>query len=184
MAGGLVLALVGLIGWLTAGGESEEMPEALDTTTTGAVATTGAPSTTTTSRPTTTTLPPTTTTTVPPTTTTTFDTSGAIEDFVVEFADAIGRQDLDFLMATIHPSVLALFDAESCRSFVEEEILLLENYRLTGEVEGPESQTIADTPVNMYRAPVAFTFQGQEFASEAGFAFEGPEVRWFTQCGQ
>lgn len=178
-----MIALVGLIGWLAAGGDADETPEALDTTTTTAAATTSAPSTTTTIPPTTTTLPPT-TTTVPPTTTTTFDTSGAVEDFVVEFADAIGRQDIEFLMDSIHPSVLALFDAESCRTFVEEEILLLEDYRLTGEVEGPESQTIADMPVNMYRAPVAFTFQGQEFASEAGFAFEGPEVRWFTQCGQ
>lgn len=184
IGGGLLVALIGLIGWVTAGDGEEPTTEAAEETTTLQVTTTLEPTTTTTLQPTTTTLPPTTTTSAPTTTTTIFDTSGAIEDFVAVFAGAIARQDVEFLMSTIHPSVLTLFDAESCRTFVEEEILLLEDYRLTGDVEGPESQTIADTTVSIFRAPVAFTFQGQEFTSEAGFAFEGPEVRWFTQCGQ
>lgn len=183
---GLLVALIGLVGWVTAGDGDEPEPEAVETTTTSELTTTTEATTTTTLPPTTTTstLPQTTTTSAPTTTTTTFDTSGAIEDFVADFTNAIARQDVEFLISTIHPSVLTLFDEESCRTFIEEEILLLQDYRLTGDVEGPESQTIAGTPVNMFRAPVAFTFQGQEFTSEAGFAFEGPDVRWFTQCGQ
>ncbi len=87
------------------------------------------------------------------------------------------------LVGTLHPAVISLFGEETCRAFISEEILLLQQYRLIGQVEGPIPQVVADTTLDMFRAPAAFVFQGQEFTSEAVFAFENGEVRWFTQCG-
>lgn len=179
MIGGALVALTGVGAWLLSkpdvpsGGSSTSVTE----TTVIPASTTTLPVTTTTTEP------ATTSTTVPPTTTTTLDADAAIASFVPVFADAIDRQDGDFLFDTLHPAVLALFDEATCRAFIADEILQLGQYRLIGEVDGPTTQLVADMEVEMYQAPVAFVFQGQEFTSEAAFALVEDSVRWFTQCG-
>jgi hypothetical protein len=179
MIGGVLIALVGVVGWMRSG---ERDPDAGPSTTTTAVTTPANP--TATEPSTTTTVAPTTTsTTVPSTTTTTIDAGPAIESFVDTFTDAIERQDIELLVDTLHSAVISLFGEDTCRAFIFEEILQLQQYRLIGQVEGPMPQVVADTTIDMFRAPAAFVFQGQEFTSEAGFAFENGEVRWFTQCG-
>lgn len=179
MIGGAGIALAGVVGWATSGSGD---PESAAMTTTTSPASTLTQSTPSTSAATTTTA--TTSTTTPSTTTTTVDAAPAIESFVDRFTDAITRVDTELLLQTLHPAVIALFDEGTCRQFISEEILQLEQYRLIGEVEGPTRQVVADMTVDMYRAPVAFAFQGQEFTSEAAFAFEDGEPRWFTQCGE
>lgn len=183
MVGGVVIALIGVVGWLRSG---DRDPDTRTPTTTTAATMTIDPATTSSSTSSTTTTVSTTTTstTVPTTTTTTIDARPAIESFIDLFTDAIAREDTDFLLARLHPAVLDLFGEEACRAFISEEILLLEQYRLIGEVMGPTPQVVADVRVDVYRAPAAFVFQGQEFTSEAGFALEDGEVRWFTQCGR
>jgi hypothetical protein len=176
--GGLVAA-IGLIGMFTSddGTGSEALPTSttasqdIRTTTTTSVATTS-----------TTQIADTTTTSVPATTTTTLDATAAIETFVEEFSVAIERQDVDSLMAALHPAVLEAFNEELCRSFIEDEILLLGDYRLTGPIQGPTPQNIGSFTVGMYTGPVAFTFQGQDFESDASFAIEANGVTWFTEC--
>lgn len=179
MVGGIGIALIGVLGWLfSSDGRSEPTSTAVDS-----IATSSFVATTQTTPSTTTTEPPPTSTTMPPATTTTIDANAAIQAFVPTFADAIARQDVEFLLDTLHPSVFALFDEEACRSFITNEILQLERYRLIGQTEGPTTQLVSETEVDMYQAPVAFAFQGQEFTSEAAFAFVEDQVRWFTQCG-
>ena len=80
------------------------------------------------------------------------------------------------------PAVLDLFDADLCRTFIEREILALDNYALTGDVTGPDTQSIGDRVFEAYTAPTSFVFQGQSFESPASFAFVDDEVRWFTNC--
>lgn len=168
MVVGALLVAAGIGGWvMSAGGEP---------TTTVATSTT-APDPTTTA-----TLQV--TTTAAPTTTTTIDATGEIEEFVEAFVDAIAREDVEFLFETLHPAIISLFDEPACRTFISEDIVQLAEYRLIGEVDGPTLQSIGSTTVEMFRAPVAFTFQGEDFTSEATFAFDGSEVRWFTQCGE
>ena len=177
MIGGVGIALAGIVGLLFSGGSGSQTAS-----TTLAPTTTSPPLTTQQSISTTTTqLVP--TTTLPPATTTTIDANAAIQTFVPTFAEAIAIQDVEYLLDTLHPSVFALFDEETCRSFITDEILQLEQYRLIGEADGPTTQLVAETEVDMYQAPVAFAFQGQEFTSEAAFAFVENQVRWFTQCG-
>lgn len=176
--GGLFLALIGVAWWAVSGDGESEPPATTETTATSLPTSTSQPSTTTT-----TSEPTTTSTTVATTTTTTIDARGAIQTFVPAFAEAIARQDVEFLLGTLHPSVFVLFDEDTCRGFITDEILLLEQYRLIGEVDGPTSQLVAEMEVDMYQAPVAFAFQGQEFTSEAAFALVEGQVRWFTQCG-
>lgn len=172
------MALLGMVWWAQS---RDENPDAGSPATTIANATTTDPTTTTSS--TTTLITTTTSTTAPTTTTTTIDPGPVIESFVDIFTDAIERQDSELLVDKLHPAVINLFGEEACRTFVSEEILQLQQYRLIGEVEGPTSQVVADTTLDMFQAPVAFVFQGQEFTSEAAFAFENGEVTWFTQCG-
>ena len=83
--------------------------------------------------------------------------------------------------------VLGTYDADLCRSYIEREMLTLGDYKLTGPVEGPISRTYATNDGNVtvdqaYDAPVSFTFQGQSFNATGGFAIEGGQVYWFTQC--
>jgi hypothetical protein len=120
-----------------------------------------------------------TTTTTLATTTTTVDPATLVEAFVVDFAAAIEAEDVEYLFATLSPDVVDLFGADLCRSFIEDEILLLEDYRLSGDVT-----RITDTgsgPVDQFEAPVTFTFQGSEFESNAMFALDDG-VRWFGEC--
>ena len=180
MALGGVLALTGLVGMLVSGGAGES-EEALATTT-SVVATTTLPPTTTSPPGTTSTTLAATTTTAPLPTSATVDDSGLIRDFVALFNEAIGAADIDLLYEMLHPVVVELFDEELCRTFIQNEILLLVDYRLTGEIQGPVTQTIGGTTVEVYSGAVAFTFQGQDFDSEATFAIEDGAVRWFTEC--
>jgi hypothetical protein len=187
---GGVLALVGLIGLLAGGGDDapvaapdEPAPTTEpETTTTQATTTTAEETTTTTEAETTTTTEAETTTTTQATTTT---VAGGllVEAFVPEFAGWIAAGDVDMLMASLHPVVFEMFDEDLCRAFVEREILALVDYRLAGDVSGPNAATFESTRVeNVYTAPVAFTFQGQDFDSEGQFAVEDGQVLWFATC--
>jgi len=174
---GGIVAVIGLIGMFVSnnGGDAEAL---LATTTTIQDSET----TTTTAISATTTTQAITTTTSEATTTTTLNVTAEIEAFVEGFAAAIEREDVDSLLATLHPAVLETFDEEICRTFIENEILHLLDYRLTGEIDGPNSQTIGSFTIDMYSGPVAFTFQGQDFESGASFAIEETGVMWFAEC--
>ena len=103
------------------------------------------------------------------------------------FATAIMEGDADFLFDRLHPAVVGGFGADLCRTWIEEEILVLENYRVTGPVTGPQDQSFT-SPVgegiieSAFSAPVTFTFSGQEFESDGGFALVEDEMRWLGQC--
>lgn len=145
-----------------------------------------APSTSPTTSATTTEVPSTSSTTEPPTTTapTTSTTIpvDAIATFVTEFAALIDAGDADVLFDRLHPAVLEAQDADLCRAFIEREILELRDYRLTGDITGPVATTFGSMTVEMYTAPVAFTFQGTAFDGSASFALLDGEVRWFATC--
>ena len=91
------------------------------------------------------------------------------------------------MFATLHPVAVAQSNEASCRTLIETEILLLEDYRVTGDV-AVEQRTVSvgeDTfEVDpFFVVPVTFTFQGTEFSQAANLGgFEG-EIRWFTACG-
>jgi len=196
MALGVVVLLVAVV--QTVSGDDEtgqvaaENTVASRVTTTVPTATRQAPTTTvaptTTMAPTTTVAP--TTTAAPAVTTTTtvvVPTAAEAEAFVAAFAQAIAARDVEFLLASLHPLAVAQSDEASCRTLIEDEILLLENYRVTGDVS-VEQRTISvgDETFEVdpfFIVPVTFTFQGQEFDQAANLGnFEG-EVRWFTACG-
>ena len=107
--------------------------------------------------------------------------------FVDDFGVAIANADVDWLFDRIHSVVLIDSDPETCRSFIEDQILALEDYRLNGD-PGTEAQKTIDTsegPVvvdDHMDVPVAFTFQGQEFEVAAGVAPEDDEIHWLTTC--
>lgn len=175
---GLALVAAGVWGLTISGGDAGDEVAAAGTTTTTVVppSTTATTTSTTTSGSTSTTRPPT-TTTAPATTTTTIDPATRVEAFVVEFASAIEAGDVDFLYDTLSPDVVELFGSDLCRGFIEDEILLLEDYRVSGEVT-----PITDTgPVDQFEVPVTFTFRGSEFESNAMFAIDDG-VRWFGEC--
>jgi len=189
---GAVLVAVGVFGLLrsdsvtvaaadvdTTNLTSEPGP-ATDTSAAETTITTTSPPTTTTSTtvPVTTTTSSTTTTTLPPET---------VEEFVLLFAAAIMEGDTDFLFDRLHPAVVGGFGADLCQTWIAREILTLENYHLTGPATGPQDQPFT-SPVgegiigNSFSAPVVFTFSGQEFESDGGFALIGDQMHWLGQC--
>jgi hypothetical protein len=112
-----------------------------------------------------------------------FDEVGAVEAFVLEFAAAIDREDVDFLYERLHPAVKTTFDESICRTHIESEILDLDGYRQTGPVEGPLDTEFAEFLLTTYEVPVAFDFDGQAFESSASYSLTEGTVRWFAQCG-
>lgn len=193
---GVATMVVGFVGLLRTGGSTTAAPA----TTAASSATTSAPTTTTTTLPPTsttttaaTTTQATTTTTSSPTTTTTASTTTTTDpgpDLVLAFADAfrtaLASGDGDFAYQRLHPIVLAIFGEDLCRGYVDREVTLIQEYRITGEVDGP-SRRVYETPdgdigVDIYEAPATFTFQGQEFEATGAFALVDGEVRWFTEC--
>lgn len=174
MGTGAVLSVAGAVGMVTAG--EDTAPATSETTSTTLAATT---STTTATTATTSSTEPSTTQS---STTTSVPDPAEIEGFVAEFVGWIDAGDSDSLTARLHPVVIDEYGEDLCREFVEREILALENYRLTGPVTGPEPSRYGAVDVDLFRAPVAFTFQGSEFEGDATFAFVDGGVRWFATC--
>ncbi len=150
--------------------------------TTSSTASTAAPTTTTSTSSTTVTTP---TTTIAPTTSTV--PPETVEGFALAFAAALERGDAAFVFDRLHPIVIAIHDEASCRATVEDRVLLITDYRLTGPVSGPELTefTISNriiTVSELFRAPVVFGFQGTEVETEGVFALLDGEMRWFTDC--
>jgi hypothetical protein len=182
MIGGALIGVIGLIGMFTSG-PSEDVAANPTSTTAAEPTTTSAPVPSTTVTPETTTTEAAPTSTAPATTTTeVIDEAAVIEAFVPEFAAATEVGDVDFLYETLHPAIIAGFDEPTCRAFIEDEIVLLRNYRLTGALEGPTSQSINGIAFESWEGPVSFTFQGADFEALATFAVEDDGANWFGQC--
>ena len=193
---GAVMTIVGLIGWVSSGGEPDDtaatttaVTSAPATTATTAAAVTTA---TTTAAVTTTTAPPTTTlaeptTTAPPPATTTSIGPADIAGFVEEFAAALEAGDEAFVSSRLHPEVVDGFGADLCAGWISTEIMTLSNYRLIDGPDGPIDQSFAtpsgDRSVSdAWSGRVAFTFQGEDFEGDAGFAILDGTVYWLGQC--
>jgi hypothetical protein len=110
-----------------------------------------------------------------------------VEDFIETYAAAIAAGDVDFLFDRLHPAVVGGFGSELCRSWIESEILQFTSYTMTGPADGPYDQSFT-TPVgtgiieNAFVAPITFTFQGQSFDTDAGFALVDAEMHWLGLC--
>ncbi|MFP5332768.1 MAG: hypothetical protein ACLGHX_10470 [Acidimicrobiia bacterium] len=172
---GAVMSVAGAVGMVTAG--EDAVPAAADTTSTTLAATTT--TTTTTATTTTSSTEPSTTQDSTPIA---VPDPAEIEGFVADFVGWIDAGDSDSLTARLHPVVIDEYGEDLCREFVAREILALEDYRLTGPVTGPEPSRYGTVDVDLFRAPVAFTFQGSEFQGDATFAFVDGRVRWFATC--
>ncbi len=179
MIGGLGLLAFGVASLF---GSSDDNPAPVALGTTTAVTSTTIVVEITIPPPPTTTTVPAPSTTVEPTTTTTINPAALIEAFVIEFTAATAADDTDFLFESLHPAVFELHDQAMCSAFVEDEIVLLDDYRLTGPVEGPETRTFGQMTVEVYTASIAFTFKGSAFEAQGGFAFSESGVGWLTEC--
>ena len=120
-------------------------------------------------------------------TTTTISTTVApaetVDGFLDAFVAAIDAGDTEFLFSRLHPVVLAQPNADTCRAFIEREILALVDYHATGEPTGPMEETVAGATVpDVYRVPISFQFQGEAFDSVAMLAPVDGQMRWFAEC--
>ena len=197
MAVGGVLAAAGVV-LLLAGGSSDPIA-ARSPSTSGATLAGEAPAATDPPAPpssavsttvgksvTSTTLPP---TTIPPTTIppTTIPAVESFDAFLVLFRRALDGDDVEFLLARLHPQVAAAYGEELCRGFVAGEIVTLDQYQATGDLDGPTRRTLdaGGTSVTLdgvYDVDVSFTFQGQAFDRAATFVLEDGIWYWTGQC--
>jgi hypothetical protein len=107
------------------------------------------------------------------------DPATLLEAFAAAYAEATENDDVDFLYTTLHPVVIQVGGEDLCRSYVEDEIVLISGYELTGPVEGPVEVA---SGITGYTAGVVFQFEGQTFSDTAAFAIVDSEVRWLTTC--
>jgi hypothetical protein len=188
---GLSLMIVGLALVATAivlgvNGSSDDQPQATETTSTVAPTSTMNVSTSFSTQTTTTTSPPATTTTSQTTTSTTRPPE-TIEEFVGLFADALSTGDRAFVLDRLYPDVVDAYPADVCETWVDDEIMALSDYRLTGDLSGPvdKSVTVAGRQMtirDVYSAPVSFSFGGQSFDSSADFVLVDGIVHWLGMC--
>jgi hypothetical protein len=184
MALGLAVVVTAVV--LGVSSSSDDQSVAAETTTTVGLATTGEPSTSTPIQTTSTTSSSITTTSLP-TTTSTARPPETVEEFVDLFAAALASGDRAFVLNRLHPDVADAYAAGVCETWVDNEIMALSDYRLTGNPSGPvdKNVTIAGQQVTIeqvYSAPVSFTFGGQNFDSSADFALVDGAVYWLGVC--
>ncbi len=193
MLGGVIIVVVGVLSFDESSRDSEA-GAATVTATDGIAASTvvetspssGAPATTTVAtQPTTTSATTTSSTTVEPPATT-VDVGVQIEAFVSEFAAATESDDVEFLLARLHPLSVQASDEPTCASFVAREIVALEQYGAAGPAERTALEfTIAGQGFTVdpaFEVPVAFTFSGQEFTDIARFAPVDGVMHYFATC--
>ena len=183
MALGAVLVVAAVLMAMFGGSDAE--PVAAATTSIPGTVSSSGPSSTTTTTPITTSAPATTTSSPAPTTTT--QPAETVEEFVSAFAAALVNGDAGFVMSRLHPDVVGAYPEGTCRAWVDEQIMALSDYRLTGEVSGPTDKTVAIAGAQVtfeavYSAPVSFTFGGQDFESSADFILVDGLVYWLGVC--
>lgn len=127
------------------------------------------------------------TTTVAVTTTTEVVDGADISVFVGRFAAALETGDVGFLVETLHPVVVEAFGDETCETWVRREVMLLSDYRINGNPEpigdGQVTSPTGSLAVEgMWSAPVAFTFNGEEFETQSSFAVIDGSVFWLGEC--
>jgi len=129
-----------------------------------------------------------TTTTVPPATTT---TTTIAPEYPTEFVNAlIGAQaagDIDILLARLHPEVFTRYGGEEpCRLYLESvtfpEVILRE--LLEPAPWDYATDGITTTFPDAIGVEVERVVDGETLIQELHIVYEGPELRWFTDCGE
>ena len=186
---GIVVVGVAMIGVGAANlGDSSEASGQTDRSSTGAPTTTEALALTTTAPPPTTTPPTSTSPTTAPTISTTATTPPpSVDDFILAYAAATVSGDSDFLFTTLLPDIHNVLGADTCRTWIETEILALSNYSATGAPSGPSLRTltVGVTTISVdryYEVPITFSFQGESFDAVAAFAIRDGQVFWIGEC--
>jgi len=109
-----------------------------------------------------------------------------IEEFAAAFASSLDTGRGDFAYERLHPVVVARYGVDFCRAYVDREVVLISDYTIVGPVSGPTPQPFTtptgDVTVDVYTAPVTFTFQGQQVDATGAFALVDGVVHWFTTC--
>ena len=208
---GAVLLIVGAVGLITTlsdddGDTAAERPAPNPSTPTSTVVTTTQPGATTTPEMT---NPPATSTTLPATTTTAATTTIATTttsstttstsrttttvapedsaEFMNALIDAQAAADVDFLTARLHPEVLTRYGgAEPCRTYLESITFPAITLR---EINDPAPWDFAtDGLVTTFPDAIGVEIQrivdGETIIQELHIVYAGPELRWFTDCGE
>ncbi len=110
-----------------------------------------------------------------------------LDEFVARFVAAIADGDVDFLVSRLHPMIIATFDEPTCRATVTDQILLFENFTVGEPLTGPnaETYTLADgttAVAEVYSAPISFDFQARSFDNAGTWGLVDGEVHWFLAC--
>lgn len=174
--------------WLVLSIGGNGTPPTSTTTTSGppptATTTTALETTTTTFATTTSVLETTTTTTEPGPTTPggVFDEVGAVEAFVEDFAEAIDAGDSSFLFERLHPAVKATYEDDVCRAYIDDRVLLIDDYLQVGPVTGPFDSEFGEFPITSYEVQVSFEIDGAQTEEQAVFSLTEGVVRWFAEC--
>jgi hypothetical protein len=69
----------------------------------------------------------------------------SIDGFIQQYSRALDNGDQKFLFDRLHSVVLKRRDEATCRAYITNHILLIQNYRRAGEVSDPTTR-IFDTP--------------------------------------
>lgn len=182
---GAILLVIGAIGFFANLSDGDGDAAITETAPSDAGTTTTAPATTTTTLPsTTTTAPPETSSTS--TSTTTQAPPEDPGDYIASHIAAQGTNDVAFLLARLHPDVIARYGGEdACSAYLSS----IPNPPFTLREIGPpepweyatdgQSATYPDAiPVEIER-----DVGGQTVIQEIHLVYVGNELRWFTDCG-
>jgi hypothetical protein len=124
------------------------------------------------------------TTTLAPTTTRA--AAEPIEGFVELLAEALRTNDVDVLVARLHPAVLEEYDEATCRDVLEGATDGLDLDLVAVGASGPWDWPTVDGTVTIDDATtitVARTVGGERVEEDSHVALVDDQWRWFTYCG-
>jgi hypothetical protein len=111
-----------------------------------------------------------------------FDEVAAVEAFIGEFAGAVESGDAAFLFERLHPAVKATYEEDVCRGYIDDLVLVHEDYRQDGPILGPFESGFGEFPITSYEVRLAFESEGVSMATTAVFSLTEGVVRWFAEC--
>jgi len=115
------------------------------------------------------------------------DDLGPYREFFTRFATAHRDGDTGFLIASLHPAVIARYGAAQCEAYVDSIVGTLSNMRVVDGMSEPWDFPLDDRTAEIPGAvslDVDALWDGEQFVARVHVAPVDDDLAWFADCGE
>ena len=111
----------------------------------------------------------------------------SVRDFLASLAQAVRSKDQAFLLARLHPAVIALYGQQQCETFVSTlsdptRAFRVRSVSALGQYNYNPDGT-STVVQDVYTVRVRVTANGQTAVTDVHLGLVDGQIRWFTDCG-